>query len=468
MVDRIISAFDEKNWVILCAQMQSGKTSMYTKVIETMGRKAYVISALSDNYLRDQTKERVSHVANVLFLPDIIRKVKEGTMASLITEFHESLIVIDESHVGIGHGGILHRFLSMIGIAPDGYIDINMYPDGGEPIILSVSATPYAEVSCAGDLKTIINCEPGEGYHGLDKMTLIHDGDLADAIAQVRDTKTYAIIRDTCRDLPLLSVVKELGVPIIYCNMETKIPVSDVVEKEPDEFTVIMIKMYSRCGYTFSKEYVSMVWDCLRATSGQAQGLAGRCCGYNTSGTGVTIYCDASIRQHMEWVKSGYDISMVPTVPGKSMYHLPDIDIDDTLVIHMHEPYDDDVIPLIYGTSGLAITSEEDDVDEVIEDVANAILATGSWSFYLSPRYEHLYPYIEDRLSLDIPLYTPSNQEEVANMILERIVPVHIADVEGEPMASFCWPYRRTLTNYIINTKMDLFEVSIDGIVVYR
>lgn len=447
MVDRIISAFNEKNWVILCAQMQSGKTSMYTKVIETMGRKAYVISGLNDNYLRDQTKDRVSHVADVLFLPALIRKVKEGTMASLITEFHGSLIVIDESHVGIDHGGILHRFLSMLGIAPDGYIDHNMYPDGGEPLILSVSATPYAEVSSAGDLKAIINCEPGEGYYGLDKMTLIHDGNLADAIAQVRDTKTYAIIRDTCRDLPLLDLVKVLGVPIIYCNMETKIAVSDVVEKEPEEFTVIMIKMYSRCGYTFSKKYVSMVWDCLRSTASQAQGLAGRCCGYDPSGTGVTIYCDVSIRQHMEWVESGYDVSMVPTVSKKSMYHLPDIDIDDTLVIHMHEPYDEDIIPLIYGTSGLVVTSDEDDVEAIIDDVANTILSTGTWSFYLSPTYEHLYPYIDDRISLDIPLYTPSNQEEVARMILERIDVDDISD--DDPMVMYCWPYDRPLSEYI-------------------
>jgi hypothetical protein len=62
-----------------------------------------------------------------------------------LKEFSNSLIIIDESHIGANNGSELHDFLNILGIGANGVIDDTLYPDNRKPYILSVSATPYAE-----------------------------------------------------------------------------------------------------------------------------------------------------------------------------------------------------------------------------------------------------------------------------------------------------------------------------------
>lgn len=443
--DKIISEFSHNRWVILCAQMQSGKTSVYTYVAEqmvgSMVGKAFVISALNDNFLRDQTIDRVGHIADVFFLPPITKMVKDGSMPSLIEMFRSSLIIIDESHIGANEGGILHRFLSMIGISANGKIDESLY-DNDAPYVMSVSATPYTEVANITEHKRMIVHYPGPDYYGLNDMNLIHYNtvqDLPPILETMRDSKSYVIYRDV-KESTIPSIVEDMGIPVIYCNMMTKNAVSDIVEESPDELTLVVVKMYARCGYTFSKKYVSIVWEVLNGSAGQAQGLPGRCCGYD--GDDVSIYCTEDILEHQEWVNSDYAIDKVPHSTGGTMYECKDQDIEHDIVTHLYLDQDsskEDILPYLYDNKGLVITHDEDDIPKIIASTKKDVLSSGEWQYYLSPSLDHLSSYLEERKNILPSLYTPYNQEDTVRHILRNMY-------EDHPSIKYIWPYKRSIS----------------------
>lgn len=464
--NKIIDEYAHTRWVLLCAPMQSGKTSIYTYVAEqmigSMVDRVYVISAMNDNFLRDQTIDRVDHVAKVYFLPALINKVKNGSTLSLVAEFSSSLIIIDESHIGAGHGGILHRFLSMIGVSPDGSIDMDLYPHGDEPYIMSVSATPYSEVANMGPHKRMVTHIPGPIYTGLDGLDIIpidDTHDLPTILNQYKDTKTYAIIRDTSQDGDIENMIKDLGFPIIHCNMRTKLQVSDAVATRPDTFTIVMVKMYARCGYTFSNHHVSMVWESLKGTDGQAQGLPGRCCGYDPN-MSTRIYCHQNIIDHINWVGGGFDPSMVPNPSNKdTMYSRPHIDIGYPMIMHIHEPANDEaIIPHIYGPLSLLVTVDGDDIDALVDDM----IEKDEWSCRIPRSFNHLRDHIINRQQWGIPLYTPSSKVEMANLILDIIGPTHIHDIDNHPLVTHMWTYKDKLSQYLL---VSMFPLDDDGII---
>lgn len=342
---KILDSFQDTRWIILASPMQAGKTSVYTYVANQMKEQGiidnvFVISGISDNALREQTYDRIRHLGKVYFLYDISQKAKGNVIAAL-KEFSNSLIVIDESHIGANNGSELHDFLNLLGIGANGDIDLSLYPGDRQPYILSVSATPYAECATIsqenGSTKIIVRHVPGESYFGLDKMKLINienifepDPQLRDALVEAsqRMPKSYAIVRSLKKvsfrspDGQLIQIpydnnagrdlIETLDYPIIYCDMDNDTDIVSHLEQEPEEFTIILIKKYARAGQTFPKKYISMVWEIFSTTDEQAQGLPGRICGYEDASQ-VNVYCSLqSLQEHINWMSNDYLKQYIP------------------------------------------------------------------------------------------------------------------------------------------------------------
>lgn len=396
----------------MASPMQAGKTSSYVYLAEQMLERGmienvFVISGISDNALRDQTYERIGHIGRVYFLHSLAQKA-EGNRISALREFSSSLIVIDESHIGADVESSLYEFLSLIGIGGDGTFDETLYPSLQEgtgesmstrmPYVLSVSATPYAEVA-ASERKMIVPHIPGPNYVGLGDLNLINiidpyspQGQLGSAFEELQDTRTYAIVRSLQAirfrlpgggmvviphdDNAARRYVQTLGYPIIYVDMENETDLPAILEREPEEFTIILIKKYARAGQTFSKRYVSLVWEIFGRADEQAQGLPGRMCGYDPSAKDVRVYCNLRlIQQHMDWKLSEYSRLNLPSsgkniqVTQKAGTALPEfqkIGVFDTLdqVEDAYREYGYVNMPQFRVHQGNRVWTEEEMVDE--------------------------------------------------------------------------------------------------------
>lgn len=172
--------------VVLRAQMQCGKTSVirhlcyllnvreYYRALGLSGNdRVYVLNNLSDNSLRDQTRERLKGVMilsgmNVNHAQSSI--YKDDTFLDKIKQ--DRLLISDESHYGTDSGSMVDKIMTMTNsrLAGDipGMRANNTY-------LLLVSATPFAEIGlesipvavsnglCAP--KAIVTLHPDPGKH---------------------------------------------------------------------------------------------------------------------------------------------------------------------------------------------------------------------------------------------------------------------------------------------------------------
>lgn len=364
--DLIFDGFKSYKYQLLLAPAQSGKTSVYlcaadSMISSNMISNLYIICGMSNTSLKEQTAAR----ANVLKTLDLIKNKinnihiwfqkdlesivkssinKDSSIRSdkvdinLIRRLRNSLIIIDESHFGSNKDGILHKFLERIGISPNGTLDISCYNNDKiqhNIYLLSVSATPYAEVSKLTTHKNIVIHHPGESYRGLSSLNLI-DIDIDDPYTQLKDelinlmnTKTYAIIRNinySKSNNYISTVLEELmeiyDFDIYECNQDTydirtvlqgnvenQGKSNDLLDDEktnrPEKFTVICVKHYGNEGETIAKKYISLVWETHKSADSIAQGLPARMSGYdvNRDFYPVRVFCYKSIlNTHTSWI----------------------------------------------------------------------------------------------------------------------------------------------------------------------
>ena len=343
--DRVLRAFTRRHWVTLCAPCQSGKTGVYTYVAKKMlenetVKNVYVLSAIPDIALRDQTKIRLAGIGTVHFLGDLINIRKTHGTLDLVKKFCRSLIIIDESHIGANFDSVLSDILKKMGIGANGEFDRTFYSRHA-PYILSVSATPYAE--CAADsvqFKKIVHHEPGEAYCGLDRLRLLEiDEDdpvpqLKEALLTYLGTRTYAILRAGAeREDSALAYIREtvnevaaenMGrMRVVHADMSSDVNLDLLLLNAPMMFTVILVKNYCKAGQTLTKKHISFVWETFKEADAQAQGLPGRCCGYPTrdkygniiDGTGehIDVYCYKSkLDLHARWIEEHFSREKIP------------------------------------------------------------------------------------------------------------------------------------------------------------
>jgi len=327
----IIEAFKDRRWVILTAQMQSGKTTTYylTAAIMLMLRLVNKVIIFSGNN-EIELKKQINDSKNK-FLKSLRRNLnilnnynlgEYDDIEDVFDDFEENIEVLwgrdmekykyspdetvfyiwDESHYAQNKGMGPEKFLKSQGIRAHG----NQYNlEENNCYMLSVSATPFSEISDnkhQNQNKTIINLEvDDEKYHGVKKMVrngLIHSYDYSQWKTHLSNTlrrhtsssPKYALLR--LRDS--LQMNTEDAVKIIRrCGWKHKIFDSSKssqlqniqeLEDEPQENTVIVMKGKCRMGKVVPKQFIAFCMETSKNpnTDVVLQGLLGRMCGYHS------------------------------------------------------------------------------------------------------------------------------------------------------------------------------------------
>ena len=182
--ERIVQAFTTHHYVLLWALCQSGKTGTFHWAAKQMlaagtVKRVYLLCGSAEVCLRTQAEADAvacnpgpgtSSTVQVIFRPSF-KKTR--------LDIEDALIIIDESHLDQSKGMELDQLLTRHGLVLTGDCPTAV---ANRCRILSVSATPYAEVSAlhsrlaAGLVadKAIVRLEPGTGYYGIEQF--LRDG----------------------------------------------------------------------------------------------------------------------------------------------------------------------------------------------------------------------------------------------------------------------------------------------------
>ena len=319
-------------WVLLCAEMQSGKTGTYIFLAFEMLRTerveyVIVINGNNEKELREQLHKDfksylssyLRYLARHIYLEEedyLIDEIKDKIIKRFAVKFgHElttgsdritdnSLIVWDESHYAQYNTN-----------RPSKYFHKNKIEATGNPEylkernihILSVSATPfseYSDIEWLNQYKEVFHMKPGVGYIGVKDFYknnyIIGFDDKEEKLKDIlkhsdKNSKKYGIIRLTSNDDEKFSkICVDNGWIVKHYNNEVKDIISiDSLEVEPDCNTAIFIKEMCRLGKVVPKKYISFMMESNSIktnTDTLLQGLPGRACGYNKCISDIRIY----------------------------------------------------------------------------------------------------------------------------------------------------------------------------------
>lgn len=327
--NEVVSAFckGDKPWHLLFAQPQSGKTDTFFFVAAEMLRlnkvsNVVIISGTDDKHLKSQSKHSFcnpkghidfcekydfyleSHLgldrANRFQIKSILKSNLHFIWGNDLSKPHpftaNTLFVWDESHYAQTIDMRPYKFFKKLDIKCDGSIV------GNSNFVLSVSATPFSELSHI--LKT--DTEPLKGktflrvdsnYHGIHSViekNLLHSFNSKNLFLELPpilekfNDPTYGIIRanDDSKTAIIYSVAKQLGWNVLRCNSDPKrrdISNLDIMLNSPRSKTLIIIKGMCRMGQVLNKKYLSFVMETSFDSNSETliQGLLGRTLGWH-------------------------------------------------------------------------------------------------------------------------------------------------------------------------------------------
>ena len=337
------------NWLVLLAQMQSGKTDAFLLIACELLRQGFIdfiviFSGNAESELCDQLTDTINNgpdkhywrkYENYIgeFIDEDPRDFTEDFRRMLTSEYEPKLYIVwgtqkssysgpsektlfiwEEAHFAQNIDQGPAKFLSKLEISADG---TQHYLQEKGNYVLTVSATPFSELSDykhLGQNKDVIKMKPGEGYTGVGhllatnrirKWTTVDEG-LTEACSLPRTTKKWAIIRVTDKKNDVKSFMESRG---WKCETyDSSIPLPDRKSgkckhpgylawkkmsdgKAPEEDTVIIIKGMCRMGKNIKKDHLLFVFETSKnpASDTILQGLLGRVCGYGNSETIVFL-----------------------------------------------------------------------------------------------------------------------------------------------------------------------------------
>ena len=363
---KIINCFMEDpngvRWVILLAQMQSGKTDTFLFVcceLIRLGKveNAVIFSGNSETDLKCQLITKVqgqdSEFYNKysLYLEDneqlntrqrqpIIEKIKQNI--SVIwgselnktnkIEYSKTLFVWEEAHYAQTVNQCPDKFLDKVGISANGD---KLVLQEKENYVLSVSATPFSEYSdyyYYGQCKKIIYMQPGVGYTSvkdilgsgrLKSFSNIENG-LVTALSTPYDTPKFGIVRITNKNE---NAVKEIirqfpsWKQVIYDSLgdsktrDIGIETWKQMNNVPEQNTVILLRGKCRMGKNLDKKHIAFVMETVKNANTDTilQGLLGRVCGYSEGSDKIDVYL------HNKIIKSNEIERYISLVNGESI-----------------------------------------------------------------------------------------------------------------------------------------------------
>jgi hypothetical protein len=324
--DSIIHNFTEAipniRWVVLFAQMQSGKTSTYLYVAceslrKGIVRQVIIFSGNSEKELKLQVMsdcesfvERYAIENSIdIHTYNRIRKSIKVLWGADLTNIRsaetDTLFIWDESHSAQSTGMRPDKFLKANGIHGNGVLNnVNNY-------FLSVSATPFSEISDIiheSQFKAVIKLSVGPEYFSLQNM--MENGNirtytdfgttLMNAFIEHSESRgKYAIVR--VRNDTIGETVRRLAsrygwATKVYNSNVKEIGSMSEMETAPLQNTVIIIKGMCRMGKVVPKRHVAFCMETSNKpnTDVVLQGLLGRMMGWNAN-RDVVVYLNENI-----------------------------------------------------------------------------------------------------------------------------------------------------------------------------
>jgi len=339
-------------YVMLLAQMQSGKTFVYTFVMCEMFRqrkveKVIIFSGNAEVALREQTRRCMEdeeyqifykeYLVSIGVQEDIIEFCWEGLKTSITRNFeviwgtalkkrmtpkNKTLFIWDESHFAQDQGMCPDKFLDQMGIMPNGDWRPLRERDN---YVLSVSATSFSEASDAihhDQSKAIVTFSPSSAYMSIKKMK--ENGmivpfespkvcvleQMKSSVARVGQRK-YGIIR-ICHNVgsgnedekfyKMVATKAKWNIKLYYETTEPEgIDSLECLNHEPEKNTLILVKDHCRMGQQLPKQNISFVIETAvtSRTDVLLQGLLGRMCGYHNY-TGIRVCLRKSFVESQE------------------------------------------------------------------------------------------------------------------------------------------------------------------------
>lgn len=330
-VKEIVEEFEQRQrWVILTAQMQSGKTTTYylTATVMLMKRlvnKVIIFSGNNENELKIQiNKEKEKLIKHLKSDPSCLDTFGNSmNIYELIDNIRENLIVLwgghdmkkyeghyltdkvlyiwDESHAAQDKKNMPAKFLKDCEISGCGYQD-NL--EEQQSYMLSVSATPFSEISDnkhENQTKSIVNLEVNNNYHGLKKMIekgLIKSyyyNDWKEHLAQTlnhykRQEPKYALIRlrenRVVSGDELIRIISNAGwnYKTFDSSKDSDLRDTTGLKSQPRTHTVVILKGKCRMGKVVPKQFIAFCMETSKKSNTDVilQGLLGRMCGYHS------------------------------------------------------------------------------------------------------------------------------------------------------------------------------------------
>ena len=328
-------------YVLLKADVQSGKTGVYQFLIQLMFEanmidQAYIVCGSHETELLKQCENDVhewqsskGYWNDGKHITVVFRQRFERVR--MITK--RTLIICDETHLVAGVDQTLNQFMIKHGLTMAGTNDKMKHDD---TYIVSVDATPFAEESvmaykdCLPKGKVVL--ENGDGYYGPEHY--YSDGlvqptwdlctdDQKDRFKKLlaSQNKKYVLIRvqekKNKQHANMMACIKEVGCKIVRytskfndSNAEVAITREEAafyrqkfhkdlpcLEVEPQQTTVVLIDGRLRCGKRVSKKFIGFVWESSTNANTDTiiQGLFGRMCGYDVGENKPLIFIPVRI-----------------------------------------------------------------------------------------------------------------------------------------------------------------------------
>ncbi len=312
----VIAAFMGVTYVILFALMQSGKTNTFKLVGCEMKRQGsinhiVIFTGNREVQLRTQTSDNAEFIKSYKkYLTDNQIQVNELEFESITNiqvlggqdlkgfkpKTGKTLYIWDESHYGQSDKQQVDIFLAKIGMQASGEMSNGNF-------ILSVSATPFAELSDfvhSKQPKQIVRLIPSPEYISVEKLKATKQlRTISDPIKTLREIVRapcacgYGLIRATEKkqvDMSRIAITE--GWNIVNFDMESDLEdINNLLSVQPNKPTIIFIKGKCRMGKRIIKNHLLFGMETSKSkTDTLLQGLLGRWCGYVTHPFIAPIY----------------------------------------------------------------------------------------------------------------------------------------------------------------------------------
>jgi hypothetical protein len=313
--DNVIKSFMTFTYVILFALMQSGKTNTFKLVgceMKRLGhiRNIVIFTGNREVQLRTQTSDNTEFIesykqylaskqiqVNDLEFEAItaIQVLAGQDLKGFKPKSGKTLYIWDESHYGQTDDQQVDKFLAKIGMQANGEMS-------NDNFILSVSATPFAELSDFihhEQPKKIVRLIPSPSYISVEslkrskqlKTTSVPIKTLRELLST--PVNGYGLIRATekkQKDMEPLTIAA--GWDVIKFDMESEVvDINTILTVCPSKPTIIFIKGKCRMGKRIIKTHLLFGMETSKSkTDTLLQGLLGRWCGYVSHPFAAPIY----------------------------------------------------------------------------------------------------------------------------------------------------------------------------------